>query len=112
MGLDEKSAMRIASSLGGGVGRLREMCGALLGAEMVLGMMCGYDTPETGEIKAAHYARVQELAHRFQDVNGSMLCRELLHLSGESVPVPSPRTEAFYQQRPCPGIVKAAAILV
>lgn len=108
-GLPFETAMRIASSLGGGVGRLREMCGALLGGEMVLGAMYGYDTPETGAVKAAHYERVQYLAHLFRDVYGSYECRDLLGTGGEERPSPAPRTKDFYESRPCLGIVEEAA---
>lgn len=110
-GLPFDMAMRLSSSLGGGVGRLREVCGALLGGEMVLGILCGYGTPETGKIKAEHYARVQQLAHRFRDARGSYLCRELLGVAGEEAPNPAPRTGEFYKNRPCLKIVENAALL-
>ncbi|MBO2516086.1 MAG: hypothetical protein CW338_02245 [Clostridiales bacterium] len=110
-GIPQDTAMRIASSLGGGVGRLREVCGALLGGEMVLGALRGYAAPETGEVKAAHYERVQLLAHRFRDQYGTYVCRELLGISGEEKPVPTPRTKDFYESRPCLRIVENAARL-
>ena len=74
-GLDPDTALRLSSSFGGGLGRLREVCGALSGIEMALGCLYGYDTPETGETKREHYARVQDLAGRFRREFGSILCR-------------------------------------
>ena len=63
--VDKKLLSRMSSSFGGGMGRLREVCGSVSGMFMVAGLLYGYDGPETGEIKADHYARIQELAHRF-----------------------------------------------
>ena len=110
-GLERNTALRLASSLGGGVGRLREMCGALLGAEMVIGTVFGYDTPEKGSVKAEHYARVQKLAYRFREEAGSFLCRELLGVAGAESPVPDERTAGYYASRPCPRLVRLAARL-
>ena len=112
-GLDEEKLSRLSSSFGGGMGRLREVCGALSGVFMIAGLLYGYDGPETGEVKAAHYQRIQELGKRFQEENGSMICRELLGLSeGADAPTPAARTKEYYEDRPCLSIVgNAAAIL-
>ena len=109
IGIPAETAARVASSFGGGIGRLREFCGAVGGAEMVLGAVMGYSTPETGEIKAEHYARVQRLAQIFREEKGSYVCRELLGLDGASSPIPAARTGEYYQSRPCPGLVRCAA---
>ena len=112
-GLNLETALRLASSFGGGLGRLREVCGALSGVEMALGCLYGYDTPETGQIKKEHYARVQDLADRFRREFGSIVCRELLGLDHSSDgPVPEKRTEAYYQKRPCLELVGCAARLL
>ena len=112
-GMDEKTALRLASSFGGGVGRLRELCGAVSGMEMVCGLLYGYDTANDDERKAEHYARVQELALAFREKNGSFLCRELLGLSEtHSSPVPSKRTEQYYKDRDCASFVRCAAELM
>ncbi len=104
--VDEKTLLSLASSFGGGMGRLREVCGAVSGMFMVAGILYGYDGPETGEVKAEHYARIQELAHRFEEKNGSIVCRELLGLNvRHDVPVPEARTEEYYKKRPCPEII-------
>ena len=92
------------------MGRLREVCGAVSGMFMVVGLLYGYDGPETGKIKAEHYARIQELAHRFEEKNGSIVCRELLGLTvRRDVPVPEARTAEYYKKRPCPEIIGEAA---
>ena len=76
-GLSRPEAMRLSSSFGGGVGRMREICGALSGAFLVLGWLYGYEEPGDDSVKAAHYARVQELAAAFRKQNGSIVCREI-----------------------------------
>ena len=108
--VDEAALSRLSSSFGGGMGRLREVCGAVSGMFMVVGLLYGYDGPETGKIKAEHYARIQELAHRFEEKNGSIVCRELLGLTvRRDVPVPEARTAEYYKKRPCPEIIGEAA---
>lgn len=103
LSLDETTLSKLASSFGGGMGRLREVCGAVTGMFIVCGLLYGFDAPETGEIKAAHYSRIQDLAHSFEkNHNGTYLCRELLGMDGKNDdPIPTPRTEAFYKTRPC-----------
>ena len=77
-GLDDETALRVSSSFGGGLGRLREVCGAVSGACMVLGLVKGYTDPDDREGKRAQYRLVQEFAERFREQNGSIVCRELL----------------------------------
>ena len=109
-GLDFETAMKLASSFGGGMGRLREVCGAVSGMFMVAGLLYGYDDPKSQKEKSVHYERIQKLAKQFQEENGSIVCRELLGLSEKkSEPVPEKRTEQYYQKRPCPEMVKMAA---
>lgn len=110
LGLEEKQALRIASSFGGGMGRMREVCGALSGVFLAAGYLYGYDEPDDQK-KMEHYARVQELAGQFREQFGSIICRELLDNPSTS-PVPTPRTEAFYHCRPCAKYVAAAAALL
>lgn len=112
-GLEEDYALRLASSLGGGIGRLREVCGAVSGMALVCGALYGYDTCNDDEQKAAHYARVQELAFAFREKNGSFICRELLGLAEDhSNPTPSPRTAQYYAARDCAAFVRCAAELI
>lgn len=109
-GLDFKTAMKLSSSFGGGMGRLREVCGAVSGMFMVTGIVYGYDDPTDKEAKAAHYKLIQALAAKFREENGSIVCRELLGLSaGPDSPIPEARTEAYYKKRPCSEYVEFAA---
>lgn len=108
--MDEKTLSKLSSSFGGGMGRLREVCGSVSGMFMVAGLLYGYDGPETGQVKADHYARIQELARRFEEQHGSIVCRELLGLNvRHDVPVPEARTTEYYKKRPCPEIIGDAA---
>ncbi len=108
--IDEKTLSKMASSFGGGMGRLREVCGSVSGMFMVAGFLYGYDGPETGSVKADHYARIQELAHRFEEKHGSIVCREMLGLSvRHDVPIPEARTKEYYAKRPCAEIIGDAA---
>ena len=108
--VDKNLLLKMASSFGGGMGRLREVCGSVSGMFMIAGLLYGYDEPETGEVKADHYSRIQELAHRFEEKHGSIVCRELLNLNvRHDVPVPEKRTDEYYKKRPCPEIIGDAA---
>ncbi len=112
-GFSLETGAKLSSSFGGGMGRMREVCGAVSGALMVLGIARGYSDPADPEAKKAHYALVQEFARRFREKNGSIICRELL----QGVPVsqgavPEARTETFYKKRPCVEYVKDAAGIV
>ena len=108
--IDENILLKMASSFGGGMGRLREVCGSVSGMFMIAGLLYGYDGPETGEAKAEHYARIQELAKRFEEKHGTIICREMLGLSVRNdLPVPEARTKEYYQKRPCAEIVGDAA---
>ena len=108
--VDRSELLKLSSSFGGGMGRLREVCGSVSGMFMVAGLLYGYDGPEKGRVKADHYARIQELAHSFEEKHGSIVCRELLGLSiHHDVPVPEARTAEYYKKRPCPEIIGDAA---
>ena len=107
-GLEEKQAAKMASAFGGGMGRLREVCGAVSGMLLVLGILDGYDDPTNDAAKKALYSRVQALAREFREENGSIICRELLD-NPPTDPNPTPRTADFYTQRPCARMVLTAA---
>ena len=106
-GLSEKFSAKMASSFGGGMGRMREVCGAVSGMLMVAGLLYGYEGPDTGLCKKEHYALVQELAARFRQQTGSIVCREILK-NPPSDPNPTPRTAEFYKTRPCVRMVMLA----
>ena len=109
-GLDNSLALKLSSSFGGGMGRLREVCGAVSGMFMVAGILYGYDNLEDKALKTAHYKRIQELAARFKEGNGAIICRELLGLREKhSRPEPSDRTASYYKSRPCADMVGSAA---
>ncbi|MGB8454596.1 MAG: C-GCAxxG-C-C family protein [Anaerocolumna sp.] len=109
-GMDPETALKISSSFGGGMGRLREVCGAVTGMFMVAGLVYGYTDPNDQEMKAQHYKRIQFLAKEFGDRNGFIICRELLGLgSGKDIPVPELRTAEYYKKRPCAELVGMAA---
>ena len=108
MGMDEQAAARLASPFGGGMGRMREVCGAVSGMLIVLGTLYGYDTPGDDDRKGQLYAEVQALAGSFRQEIGTLICREILD-NPPSDPNPTPRTEAFYKERPCARMVMTAA---
>lgn len=112
--MDDKTAMKISSSFGGGMGRLREVCGAASGMFMVAGMLYGYDEPMDYEAKKTHYERIQELAEYYRQANGSdsIVCRTILGVSGKDNPVPEKRTAEYYKKRPCPELVAIAAAIM
>ena len=107
-GLTEAQAAKMASAFGGGMGRMREVCGAVSGMLMVLSACYGYDTPGDDVSKKVLYVRVQALAEKFRTENGSIICREILK-NPPSDPAPSPRTAEYYAQRPCARMVYSAA---
>lgn len=105
-GLDEEMAKRIACGLGGGVGRMREVCGAVSGASLVIGMRLGPD-------KAKAYPAIQDFCAKFKEKAGSIVCRELLEGTGAtSGGLPDARTVEYYENRPCLGLVKLAVSLL
>lgn len=113
IGMDRSRLLRMVSSFGGGMGRMREVCGAVSGMFFVAGALYGYDGPKDMQAKKEHYARIQELAAQFKAETGSIICRELLGLDGKDTsPVPSERTAGYYKKRPCPEMVALAAGLM
>ena len=105
-GIDGPTAKRMTLGLGGGVGRMREVCGAVSAAAMVLGVAFGGD----GDDKGAAYEKNQKFARRFREEAGSIICAERLGLPREfSTPLPEKRTDDYYSRRPCSAIVGDAA---
>jgi len=103
IGISLEEAARMVSTLGGGLCRMRETCGAVSGGMVALGMLAGYAVPGNDEVKMAVYARGQRVMKAFQEIYGTLCCRELLGLleNAPLSPVPTPRTEEFYKIRPC-----------
>ena len=109
-GADEETAMKISLPFGGGMGRLREVCGTVSGMFIVAGFFDGYSSPGAKSEKAKLYSLVQTLADEFRKRNGSIICRELLGLTGNKFsPVPEERTEEYYKKRPCPELCRISA---
>lgn len=99
----------ISAGFGGGMGRLREVCGAFSGAVMLAGLKQPFESGNYAQKKDL-YQTVQAMAEEFCEQNGSIICRELLNLSaGKDSPAPSERTENYYKKRPCAEIVAIAA---
>ena len=112
-GVDEKTALRFGAGFGGGVGRLRMMCGAVSGIVMLVGLDCGQTEGSDREGKSACYKVVQELLARSEQQNGSLICAEILGLKGHDKAnctyEASPRTAEYYKTRPCAAKVESAA---
>ena len=112
-GLDKTMAIKIAAGFGGGVGRLRMMCGAVSGIVMLVGLDCGQTEGSDQEGKSACYKVVQELLAQSKEENGSLICAEILGIKGyekaHSNYVASARTAEYYKTRPCAAKVESAA---
>ena len=113
MNMKEEDIVKMASSFGGGMGRLREVCGAVSGMFLVAGGLYGYDDPKDFNGKKEHYELIQQLAAEFKEKNGSIVCRELLGLERKTdEAVPEKRTKEYYKKRPCADLVADAAAIM
>ena len=111
-GLDREKALLITSSFGAGMGMLREVCGAVNGMMMVMGLLYGYTDPLQIIEKSEHYARVQQIAELFRNENGSMICREILGLAEDGSYLPDVRDGEYHKRRPCAEICASAARII
>lgn len=112
-GMDEETALCLSSSFGGGIGRMREICGACSGMFMVAGILYGYSSKDDNAEKASHYSRIQMLADSFKAQHGTIICRELLKsLKVDCSPIPTNRTEEYYKARPCIRFVETATAIL
>ena len=109
--LEENQAAKMASAFGGGMGRMRQVCGAVSGMLMVLSLTHGYGEPGDDGAKRELYTQVQALAEKFREENGSIICREILK-NPPSDPNPTPRTAEFYAKRPCAKMIYTAGRLL
>ena len=110
-GFTPEQALKMSASFGGGIGRMRQTCGAACGLFMLAGLETGCTEGKDREGKEANYKLVQELAEEFRKRNGSIICAELLGLS-KSAPTPTTpeaRTAEYYKKRPCIKMVEEAA---
>lgn len=112
-GINVEDGARLASPFGGGMGRMREVCGAVSGMFMVLGTLYGYGDQKAKEEKVELYKNVQALAEEFKGLHGSIICRELLgEKKGETGHVPADRTPEYYSARPCTRVCMDCAALL
>ena len=110
-GFTREQALKMSASFGGGIGRMRETCGAACGLFLLAGLETGATEGADREGKAANYALVQELAEEFKQRNGALRCADLLGLSKKEpvVSTPEARTDQYYAKRPCVKMVEEAA---
>ena len=116
LGIDRDTAAKLASPFGGGLGRMREVCGCVSGMAIVAGLLKGYSDPKAREEKTDIYALIQEMAAEYREQNGSIICRELLssvpNASADTHPQPEARTAEYYKKRPCAELAAMAAEIV
>lgn len=110
LGIDRETAFRLASGFGAGMGRMRQVCGAVSGMILAAGLAQGYSDPTRLDEKTATYAMIQQLAHEFEQANGSIICQTLLGLARpEGTAQAEARTAEYYRKRPCADLVAQAA---
>lgn len=123
IGLDKETVLKLSSSFGGGMGRMREVCGAVSAMFIIAGLLKGYTAPDNDKIKGEHYKLIQDLAKDFKTCHHTIVCRELLGLKtvNNDTPdskdekfsyIPSKRSEEYYKKRPCEDFIKTAASIV
>lgn len=111
IGMKNDTVARLTGGFGGGMGRMREVCGTVSGTAFVMSVLYGYSDPKDNTTKTKLYEQIQQVAGEFKDENGSVVCRELLGLAknGFDSPQPEKRTEKYYKKRPCSELVKMSA---
>lgn len=122
LGVDTEQILKICQSFGGGMARLREVCGTVSAMFMIAGALTGSSDPKDAEGKKRNYVAVQKLAEDFRERNGSIICRTLLGLDGSRPDVvaasyregsvPEPRTKEYYKKRPCPELIGDACDII
>lgn len=113
-GIDTETALKLSSSFGGGMGRLREVCGAVSAMFMIAGLAKGYTENNNDDIKGKHYQLIQTLAQKFKEKHGTIICRELLRLDKDenSSFIPTKRTPQYYKERPCKEFIYDACTII
>lgn len=123
-GIDDNTAAALSSGFGGGMGRMREVCGSVSGMILLAGLLKPACDPSDKVARTGNYALVQEVAGEFKSMNGSIICKELLGLTGGPVaegkgihgipesPTPSDRTPEYYKKRPCEELVGISARII
>ena len=108
MGFDKDLVAKLVSGFGGGMGRMREVCGCVSGMVFVISSLYGYSDPKDFDSKKELYQRINQVANTFKEKNGSIICKELLGLEKKDGIVPEKRTDAYYKKRPCSELCKIA----
>lgn len=112
-GMDRELALKLASPMGAGIGRMREVCGTVSAMALLSGLKAGNIDPENMEAKTAAYEIVRNMSDKFAKENGSIICRELLGITDrEKSAAPEKRTEEYYKVRPCARLVRSASLIV
>lgn len=110
LGMDRETALKLSCPMGGGMGRMREVCGAVSAMALLSGLKDGNTDPSDDEAKKAAYETVRTMSGMFREKNGTIICRELLGITGmEESAAPSARTPHYYSSRPCVRFVASAA---
>lgn len=115
LGMEKGQALRLASPMGAGIGRMREVCGTISAMALLEGLKEGNDDAKNAKAKAANYEKVRQMSDAFAEKNGSIICRELIGLIGkrrEESAKPEERTKEYYDKRPCTRLVRTAANIV
>ncbi|MBE6294211.1 MAG: C_GCAxxG_C_C family protein [Bacteroidaceae bacterium] len=110
-GFTHQQALKMSASFGGGIGRMRQTCGAACGLFLLAGLETGCTEGKNKDGKEANYKLVQELAEEFRKRNGSLMCNQLLGLdkNAPTPATPEARTAEYYKKRPCVKMVEEAA---
>lgn len=112
-GMDKGEGLMMTSTMGGGVGRMREVCGAVSAMALLYGLIDGNEDPKDQAKKEAVYQRVRDMSDEFARRNGSIICKELLGIAErEESAAPDIRTEEYYAKRPCTQLVRCAAEII
>lgn len=112
-GLDRETALKLTSPMGGGIGRMREVCGAVSAMALLAGLKEGNTDPSNEEGKERIYLLTRQMAEKFKKKHETIICRELLGIQGmEESAKPSERTQAYYKERPCSRLIATAAEIV
>lgn len=108
LNMEEKTIALLVSGFGGGMGRMREVCGCVSGMVFVLSYLYGYSEPKDNQKKKELYSHINAVANEYKEINGSIICRELLGLTKPDGIVPEERTPQYYKKRPCQELCKIA----
>lgn len=112
-GIDKETALKLASPMGAGIGRMREVCGVVSAMALLAGLKEGNTDPTDEEGKERIYRLTRQMAEKFKQQHQTLICRELLGIEGmEESARPSERTQQYYKERPCPALVAAAAEII